>query len=141
MFDERKTRRELRNKIDRAKQDEGLLGHWGDPGFDSTTFFQARQKVNAYEYQLDLFETERLLRQAQHYGIQIPPNPTWWVNDSDSGLPPEDVTHYLNNIGQSGLKALILEHRKKNWEFWVRVITALTGLGGTLIGIISALKR
>lgn len=35
----------------------------------------------------------------------------------------------------SKLRASIREQRKKNWQFGIYIITALTSLGGTIIGI------
>jgi hypothetical protein len=40
--------------------------------------------------------------------------------------------------GPRETRASIREQRRKDWQFWIYLITALTGLGGTIIGIISA---
>jgi hypothetical protein len=75
-------------------------------------------------------------------GIDIPDRKDWWSNDNiHSDLPPDDVTWWLSQKGRIGLANLVKQARRKELEWWLRIIAALTGLGGVLIGIISALKR
>jgi hypothetical protein len=142
MFAEARERRELQNKIEEARKLEAPQLKWGEPDFDSASeeFLQARRKVHMAEHRLDLFETEVLRALALKYGVEEPTEAGSWNDDSESGVSPEDVTYWLSRRGQARLRASIREQQRKNWQFWITVITALTGLGGTLIGIIAALK-
>jgi hypothetical protein len=143
MFDEARERRRLRNNLEEARKLEAPHLSWGEPDFDarSEEFLQARRKVRMAEHALDLFETDVLLDRARKYGVDEPTDPKCWADDSEAGLSPEDVTYWLTRKGQGKLRAAIREQQRKNWQFWIYLLTALTGLGGTVIGIISALKR
>jgi hypothetical protein len=143
MFDEARERRRLRNNLEEARKLEAPHLSWGEPDFDarSEEFLQTRRKVRMAEHALDLFETDVLLDCARKYGVDEPTDPSCWADDSESGLSPEDVTYWLTRKGQGKLRAAIREQQRKNWQFWIYLITALTGLGGTVIGVISALKR
>jgi len=142
MFDERRRRRQLHKLLADARKLEEPHVKWGEPDFDeaSQEFLMARRTVRAWEHEIDLFETEVLRRLARKYGVEEPTDAASWADDSASGLSPEDITYWLTPRGQAKLRASIREQQKKNWEFWIRVITALTGLGGTIIGIIAALR-
>lgn len=79
---------------------------------------------------------------AERLGIDIPDRQNWWANDDAEGnLSPDDTTWWLSEKGRIGLANLIKQERRKDFEWWLKVIAALTGLGGVFIGIISALKR
>ena len=116
---------------------------WGEPDFDarSEEFLKARAKVRMAEHAIDVFETYVLLERARKYGIDEPTEPSCWADDSETVSSPEEVTFWLTRKGQGKLRASIREQRRKDWQFWIYLITALTGLGGTIIGIISASKR
>lgn len=75
---------------------------------------------------------------AREYGVNEPTDPSCWADDSEAVSSPEEVTFWLTRKGQGKLRASIREQRRKDWQFWIYLITALTGLGGTIIGIISA---
>lgn len=146
MFEEARERRRLRKNLAEARALEAPHLSWGEPDFEerSEEFLQARRKVRFAEFQLDKFETEMLVQKARKYGIDPFFNivdPEAVTTDQDSGLPPDEVTRALTWIGRAKLQAQVSEEQRKSWQFWLMVITALTGLGGTLIGIISALKR
>jgi hypothetical protein len=143
MFDEERRRRQLHKLLDDARKLEEPYVKWGEPNLDEASGedLNARWRVRAFEHEIDLFETEVLIALARKHGVDEPTDAASWADDSESGLSPEDVTYWLTSKGQAKLKASIREQQKKNWEFWIRLITALTGLGGALIGIISALKK
>lgn len=142
MFDEIRERRRLRKNVEEARKLEAPHLKWGEPQFDETSaeFLEARRKVTMAQYRLDLFETDVLTALALRYGVEMPKEPGCW-NDDGEYTGPDDTTYWLTQRGQSSLRASIREQQRKNWQFWIAVITALTGLGGTIIGIISALKR
>ena len=146
MFGEIRERRRLRKKLEDARKIEAPYLKWGEPDFDeaSAAFLEARRKVHMAEHQLDLFESDGLRALALKYGVEEPKDAGCWSDDSEQA-GPEDATYWLTRKGQSKLRASIREQQRKNWQFWIMVITALvtvlTGLGGTIIGIISALRR
>lgn len=145
MFEETWERRRLRKKLDEARKLEAPHLKWGEPDFDekSKEFLQARQKVRFAEFQLDKFETQILEQKARKYGIDPYFNivdPQAVTTDQDSGLPPDEVTRALTWIGRAKLQSQISEEQRKSWMFWLAVIAAITGLLGTLIGVIAALK-
>lgn len=143
MFDESIERRRLRKNLAEARKLEAPHLSWDEPDFDarSEEFVKARTKVRMAEHALNLFETDLLLELARKYGVDEPTDRSCWADDNESGLSPEDITYWLTRKGQGKVRAAIREQQRKNWQFWIYVITTLTGLGGTLIGIISALKR
>jgi hypothetical protein len=57
----------------------------------------------------------------------------------------DDFRHYLTDIGKAGVSKLIREEKRKNIEWRVKIIitilTALTGLIGSTIGVLSVLKK
>jgi hypothetical protein len=142
MFDEIRERRRLRKKLKKARELEAPHLKWGEPQFDedAAEFLEARRKVVMAQYQLDLFETSLLRALALKYAVEEPKEPGCWEDDGEYA-GPQNATYWLTRKGQSKLRASIREQQRKNWQFWITVITALTGLGGTIIGIISALKR
>jgi len=122
MFDDWRTRRRLRRELTKAKARFEVGYETGERSIDKLVELQ--REVNFRESLL----LKRILEKAQRVGIEPPETTTWWADDSDSGLPPGEVTRWLTRVGQAGLNALIIEKRNKNWEFWIRVIAALTGL-------------
>jgi hypothetical protein len=143
MFEEARERRRLRRNLAEARRLEVPHLSWGEPDFDarSEEFLKARVKVRMAEHAIDLFETDVLLERARKYGVDEPTDPSCWADDSEAVSSPEEVTFWLTRKGQGKLLAGIREQRRRDWQFWIYLITALTGLGGTIIGIISALKR
>lgn len=92
--------------------------------------------------QLEFFESELLLAKAERLGIDLPERKDWWSSeDVMNELSPDGVTWWLSQKGRIGVANLIKQERRKDLEWWLKIIAALTGLGGVLIGIISALKR
>jgi hypothetical protein len=93
-------------------------------------------------YDLEMFESDLLLNKAERLGIEIPERRDWWANDDTEGnLPPDDISWRLSQKGRIGVANLIRHEKRKEFEWWLKIIAALTGLGGVLIGIISALTR
>lgn len=142
MFAEARERRRLQKNLEEVRKLEAPHLKWGAPQFDevSEEFLEARQKVAMAQYQLDVFETDVLTALALKYGVETPKDAGCWNDDSEYA-GPENATYWLTQKGQSKLRASIREQQYKNWQFWITMITALTGLAGTIIGIISALKR
>lgn len=48
---------------------------------------------------------------------------------------------YLSQASETKLRRALIEERRRDWEFRLKVIGALTGLVGTLIGLVALLTR
>jgi hypothetical protein len=87
------------------------------------------------------FKTKRLIAKAEKLGIEIPDE--WWTRPR-----PEDpftVKPYIGDRKRTKLKRLIQDERYKQAKKWTEllapIIGALTGIIGTIIGLIAILKK
>ena len=97
--------------------------------------------------------TAELKREATQLGIDIPKTPDWWwENEEDYGnMSVQDIellredNIYLTELGKASVSKLIRDEKRKNIEWWLRVVGALivliTGLLGALIGVLAFLKK
>ncbi len=148
MLDSWKENRMLkRKKADLEKQKAGLIKDFVPEfeGDNPNSKELSRLSLKLYECnrRINTIETERLLRKATKLGIDFPDKPGWWWNDiDDEGV---NYRNYLTDSGEAGVLRLIREERRKSVEWWVKiiggVITLLTGLAGSIIGIIAILKK
>jgi len=142
MFAERRQRRQLKRKIEQAREELSPLGPATLANINEPERRAVSNRVALQMNQLEFFESELLLAKAERLGIDLPERKDWWSNDDVMNeLSPDDVTWWLSQKGRIGIANLIKQERRKDLEWWLKVIGALTGLGGVLIGIISALKR
>lgn len=142
MFAERRQRRQLKRKIDQARGELSLLGPARLANINEPERRAISNRVALQMNQLEFFESELLLTKAERLGIDLPDKKDWWSNDDvHSELSPDDITWWLSRKGRIGVANLIKQERRKDVEWWLKIIAALTGLGGVLVGIISALKR
>jgi hypothetical protein len=51
------------------------------------------------------------------------------------------ANRYLTRASETKLRRAVIEERRKDWEFRLKIIGALTGLVGTLIGLVALLTR
>jgi len=81
-----------------------------------------------------------LVDKAGKLGIAIPHE--WWTTREDE---PYIEKAYLDETRRTELGRLIWEEQLKRTERWVRIavpiITALAGLIGTIIGLVSLYKK
>jgi hypothetical protein len=158
MFDEWRERRELRKKITslrkkeakfRAKMD-GSFADDSDESKPETIPISVSYKLSSSVIQLDKLESERLLRKANSLGIEFPKASDWWWEDDDAGkFSPDGETwegkYYLTDIGKAGVSKLIREERRKNVEWWVKIITpilsAIIALLGLIVALVSVSKK
>jgi hypothetical protein len=93
----------------------------------------------------DSMRTERLVRRATKLGIPIPPQPSYKNLDEDEHWEANPVTgsFYLQEKAFSELTRAIRKDEIERLEYqmrWVsRVVIPLTGLIGTIMGLISLL--
>lgn len=147
MFDEWKEKRKLRREIKLLEKERFALDIQ-KPLFDGVPKPSEISEVNSKLFnrnrELAAIETDQLYRKAQKFGIEFPKNKhNWWWDDIDH--EGENFRNYLTDIGKASVLRLIREERRKDIEWWVKiiggVITLLTGLAGSIIGIIAVLKN
>jgi hypothetical protein len=118
-----------------------------------------RGDVDAYVEKLKLLglklrgaETDMLLLKARKLGVDIPENPAWWRVDTFleqnflGEFPDENgKRRYLTEAGFYGMTRLVREAQRSNIEWWIKVtggvLAGMTGLAGTIIGIIAILSK
>ena len=141
MFDEWRERRSLQREINLLEKEESTL----DGLADQEKLAKLHIKLSGRQLRLAVIDTDRLLRKVRQLGIELPSKKdSWWWDDMDYA-GPDDYRSYLTDIGKAGVSKLIREERKKNIEWWIKIvvtiITALTGLVGSLIGVLSVLNK
>ncbi|HYY57548.1 MAG TPA: hypothetical protein VE842_09450 [Pyrinomonadaceae bacterium] len=147
MFDEWKKRRGLLNKIDSIQRKLPTLREKiPDHSQYLEVRFKLQRELNYAKFQLDALDTRVLLRKAQRLGLEIPMTTSWWWNDNEDGsLPPEAVSHYLTDIGKAGARKLIKDERRKNVEWWVKIIvpvlTAIISLFGLIVALVTVSRK
>lgn len=136
----------MQHKIDLAKERLSVLQEQStkeQPNNDERLKLQRER--DSLRYQLIIFESNLLTRKALRLGIEIPKNPEWWDNDFENGMPPEAVTRWLNYKGRIGAAKLIREERRKNIEWWAKIIipfiAAITGIIGAITGLVAVSSR
>jgi hypothetical protein len=106
-----------------------------------------RREVSSTEKSLEIFESNVLIRKARHRGIEIPRNSTWWRDDSDEydypGAAREFLesmtTTWLSETGRAMVTRLILDDRKKNIEWWIKIVMPILGALISILGLFVAL--
>ena len=98
-------------------------------------------------YKREAKETDEILRQALELGVEIPKGkPEWWFDDTENYSGPAElaeltIRNYLTEDGKIGVRALIREKRAQNTDRKIKwacqIIAAITGLLGSLIGILA----
>jgi hypothetical protein len=141
MFDEWRERRNLKREINLLQKEESMLGELAD----HEKLTKLHIKLGSRQRRLAALNTDRFLRKVRQLGIELPHGKdSWWWDDLDYA-GPDDYRSYLTDIGEAGISKLIRDERRKNFEWWVKivvtVITALTGLVGSLIGVLSVLNK
>jgi hypothetical protein len=110
------------------------------PTDGSLTTEEEKSKLN-YEFeqaQKALIVAENLVLQAKAFrlGVEVPHDKSQFRQTyPDIPLP------LLNTLGLSHLKKKVNDELWNRRERWIRLIGALTGLAGTIIGIIAIAKK
>lgn len=94
--------------------------------------------INDAEVEIERRKTKSLIRKARNLGIDVPvDDPEWFLERITHN---ERIYKILSSTGETRLRLLIQKHRRENIEWWLKIIAALTGLIGTLIGLVAILK-
>ncbi len=98
-------------------------------------------------------ETEALMHEALLLGIDIPERSDWWREDKTifDNSTAQEIEHvrrrnfFLTAKGKAGVKKLIKDEKRKNVEWWFKIvgsiIALITGLLGALIGVLAFLMK
>jgi len=102
--------------------------------WDAEQAIAQRRDFEASEYWHRLAElrSHKLVRRARK--LHLPVDGVKWVTGNYAN-------RYLDSASEEQLFRAIREEERKNWEFRIKVIGALTGLIGTLIGLVSVWKH
>lgn len=152
MFAERNKRRILHDGIDEISNQLLALRHTTEPS-DLVLRSKLQNQLSSRNRKLDMFESKLLVNKAMQLGIEVPFKGSWWLDDSEeqymSGVPTnilnELTTSWLSPAGRMMVSALIREKKDERFErkfkIAVTAIAALTGLAGTLIGLLVTLSK
>jgi len=93
-------------------------------------------------------ETQHLTQRALKLGFKIPREPGWWFEDEDfyGGKTLEEIEllgseYLLTDDGIAGANGLIKVKMREIWESRIRIMAALTGILGALIGVLAIILR
>ena len=94
--------------------------------------------------ELGKIRTDKLVRRAERRGIDLHAKQEWWDSiDEGEWTGMESHIKVLTDTGLAQAKRLIRDDFRQSVKWWVEVvalvIAALTGLGGTVIGVLSLL--
>jgi hypothetical protein len=94
---------------------------------------------------LNSFLSDRLLKQAAKYDVELPPISE---NDDMWGYSEFGGRHYLGSKGRALVRELVHKEKERgieDWERWIKVIApvigAIAALFGAATGVILALKK
>lgn len=86
--------------------------------------------------QIVVIETKKLRRKANRYNLPFPD-----YNDEEAWEINAYGERYMNDKTRYELAKKIRQELKERLEIWIPIVTALTGLIGVFIGLISILSR
>jgi hypothetical protein len=106
-----------------------------------------RPTLTHAERALEQFESKLVLQEARRRGITVSKDTDWWSTDrgdyDNHGWEPQFVddmtTYWLSGIGRAMVTRLIKDDRKKNIEWWVRIVGPLIAAAISLLGLVVAL--
>ena len=94
--------------------------------------------------------TDRLTTELLRRGIEPPRgHGMWWDDMEDHGGTIDEIEaatqSYFTDKGEATARRLIREDKRKNAEWWIKVIGAIaalvTGMLGALIGVLAFLRK
>lgn len=140
----RQRRQSLQRLAESAKSQRDTQLYLGER--DIETLMKLQREVNFRDHELNKFESDLLVRKAHRYGIEIPPTSTWWWDDSESGLAPGDISHYLTELGQVSVAKTNRNERRMNIEWWLTkivlpILQALLPIIALIVALISVSKK
>lgn len=89
------------------------------------------------EMQLGELLSSQLIRRTSRRGLDIPNEDGWWEEKLGR--------KYLSRAGRARVKRMIRDDFRHDAKWWIEVltlfVTVLTGLAGTIIGLLSLLRQ
>jgi len=107
-----------------------------DRRIEATRYLKLRERDS------DTFESNVIISKAQRLAIEVPTadtKPSWWDNDSDDNMPSDATSQWLSEIGRTGVSKMIKEERRRDIEWWVKILTPLLATLITLLSLVIAL--
>jgi len=104
----------------------------GDAEARQSIIVQRDFETGEYWDQLAALRSRKLTEYAEKLYITV--DDLKWERD-------QYANYYLDKPSQSKLYRSIVEERRKIWDFRIKVIGALTGLIGTIIGLVAIWKK
>ncbi len=89
-------------------------------------------EAGKYWNELEALRSRKLVGYAEKLYISV--DDLKWERDQYANF-------YLHRASQSKLYGAIVEERRRIWDFRIKVIGALTGLIGTIIGLVAIWKK
>ncbi len=137
-----KKRQELTEKIEANKRQLAALNSENDA--HGKQRIRLQQTLLNLKQNLEIFESDLVVKEVGKKGVEIPSRhdkPTWHEDDQDEDAPiPEyAVTRWLSPTGRIMVRKMIKEERRKNIEWWVKIISPLLASLISLLGLIVAL--
>jgi hypothetical protein len=86
-----------------------------------------------------------LIDKARLRGIAIPKEPDWWITDRKEyeshgeQFANDMTTVWLSETGRAMVTRLINDDRKKNIEWWIKIVVPLAAALISLMGLLVAL--
>jgi hypothetical protein len=103
-----------------------------------------------FDWKKEADETDKLIAALQRRGVPLPKGSHFWLNDMEeqSGTLEEiqlSTRDYFTPEGKYEANHLIRNDKRKNVEWWIKIVGQLgalvTGLLGALIGVLAVLKK
>jgi len=118
-------RREFHRDIKKIKADLLALSDKGNPDDsddpDIKLHRQLSGKLHRMQEHLEIFESNIVIRKAQKRALEIPDfgeKRGWWRHNFEQGMPDEAIQEWLTKKGVRGLRRMISQDRRKNFEWW-----------------------
>jgi hypothetical protein len=143
-------RQELQREINLIKKERERLcvEQQANPnGQTVAAIRELRPKLKLAEKNLEQFESRRLVKEALQRGIAISKDADWWTNDradyEGRGFEEQFIndmyTTWLSETGRAMVTRLIADDRKKNIEWWMKIVIPLLTIMISLMGLVVAL--
>ncbi|MCE5270585.1 hypothetical protein LLH00_04805 [bacterium] len=139
MFDKRKIRKEMKQVRRNLNQIDNDYSKFVRQAIsENKSQDDIRQREDEWHYygsaektRIDELLTQLFRIKADKYDIELPDYSETKYWEEDYGRKR------LTRLGRQHVRELIRNERQERWEFFMKVTTLLTGLGGVIIGILS----
>lgn len=143
MFAERKETRKLKREIQalKKKQVSTLVLLASVPRDERDRRLELQRDLRDKSRSIDQMEWQLLKEKAKRLGVEFPSmrdKASWWDNDFEEGMPEYAVSYWPNEAGKFGLRKMIKDEQKKNFEWWFTKIILLLSF---IIALVSVTRK